>query len=155
MAEAKEKVKRKFEINVGKYVITSDSVCATLLCTKKYGKDSKKAGEEYLDTVGYFSRISDALEKIAGHKMMSSDAKNLADLVAIAAETKEMIEKCLGETPSIIKQIRDEEAAKAKIEARKNAGATIIKMNTNSKKPVTKPTNSKPKNKKSKRVRVK
>ena len=153
MAEAKETVKRKFEISVGKYVITSDAVCVTLLCTKKFGKDSKKAGEEYLDTVGYFSRISDALESIVGHKMMASDAKNLADLVAIAAETKEMIERCLGETPNVIAIIRDEEAAKAKTEARKQAGATIIKLNTNSKPPVAK-AGGKPEKKKSKRVKA-
>jgi len=153
MAETKEVVKRKFEINVGKYVITSDVVCVTLLCTKKFGKDSKKAGEEYLDTVGYFSRISDALESIVGHRMMSSDAKNLAELVAIVAETKEMIEKYLGETPATVVTIREEEAAKAKIDARKQASATIIRMNTDSKPPVAKAA-SKPEKKKSERVKA-
>jgi len=153
MAEAKEIVKRKLEINIGKYAIASDAVCVTLLCTKKYGKDSKTPGKEYLDIVGYFSKISDAIENIVGHRMMSSDAKNLADLVAIAAETKEMIEKYLGETPSTIAIIKEEEAANAKAEAKRQAGATITKVNTNSKPPVAK-AGVKPEKKKSERIRI-
>lgn len=64
-------------IEVGdKWVITSDQY-QFILNEKKVVQSGKKAGEEWLDTVGYYSKINQLISGLVHHQIQNSEIKSL------------------------------------------------------------------------------
>ena len=68
------------EIPIGKYVITSDSYCYAL-SEKKKVKEGENQGTEYLQNIGYYSTIEICLEALLEHKIRTSDAATIKELL--------------------------------------------------------------------------
>lgn len=67
-------------IEVGdKWVITSDQY-QFILNEKKVVKSGKKAGEEWLDTIGYFPKINQLISGLVHHQIQNSEIKSLKDM---------------------------------------------------------------------------
>ena len=79
----------KIETKSG-YRIESDGTCITL-----FKKRINKKGQETWDTIGYYPRFSQALDRFADERIADSEAKTLedlkGDLFAIHSETKKIV----------------------------------------------------------------
>ncbi|HCR1148694.1 TPA: DUF5405 family protein [Klebsiella aerogenes] len=79
-------------IEVGnKWVVTSDQY-QFILNEKKVVKSGKKAGEEWLDTIGYYPKISQLISGLIHHHIHSSD---IAAIDAMAAEIERVGQLCI------------------------------------------------------------
>ena len=78
------------EIPIGKYVITSDTLCY-MLSEKKKVKEGENKGKEYLDTIGYYNTIEACLEDLTQMKIKESDAKTLHGLIEDIGEISKFI----------------------------------------------------------------
>ncbi|HID2602953.1 TPA: DUF5405 family protein [Klebsiella pneumoniae] len=64
-------------IEVGdKWVITSDQY-QFILNEKKVAQSGKKAGEEWLDTIGYYPKINQLISGLIHHHIQNSEIKSL------------------------------------------------------------------------------
>ncbi|HDS6530745.1 TPA: DUF5405 family protein [Klebsiella aerogenes] len=78
-------------IEVGdKWVITSDQY-QFILNEKKVVKSGKKAGEEWLDTIGYYPKINQLISGLIHHHIQHS---SIATLESMAAEIERIGEMC-------------------------------------------------------------
>lgn len=68
------------EIPIGKYVITSDSLCFTINEKKKVQKGENK-GKEYLYPILHYNTIESCLGGLLQLKIKDSDATSLEELV--------------------------------------------------------------------------
>lgn len=69
-------------IEVGdKWVITSDQY-QFILNEKKVAQSGKKAGEEWLDTIGYYPKINQLINGLIHHHICSSELVTLDELVS-------------------------------------------------------------------------
>ncbi|MBK4284477.1 DUF5405 family protein [Enterobacter hormaechei] len=67
-------------IEVGdKWVITSDQY-QFILNEKKVAQSGKKAGEEWLDTIGYYPKINQLISGLVHHQIQNSEIKSLKDM---------------------------------------------------------------------------
>jgi hypothetical protein len=83
------------KIEIGKFVITSDSMCFTLNEKMKRGEKSKEAGEEYLSVSGYYTTLEQCLNAIPTKALMQSDCESLADAKTVMAEYRQLITESL------------------------------------------------------------
>ncbi|EOF7808755.1 TPA: DUF5405 family protein [Klebsiella michiganensis] len=78
-------------IEVGdKWVITSDQY-QFILNEKKVVKTGNKAGEEWLDTIGYYPKINQLISGLIHHHILQS---SITTLDAMAAEIERIGEMC-------------------------------------------------------------
>lgn len=78
-------------IEVGdKWVITSDQY-QFILNEKKVVKSGKKAGEEWLDTIGYYPKINQLISGMIHHQIHNSEIKSVK---AMADEIERIGELC-------------------------------------------------------------
>lgn len=75
----------------GKWVITSDQY-QFILNEKKVVKSGKKAGEEWLDTIGYYPKINQLISGLIHHHIHGSD---IAALVVMAEEIERVGKLCI------------------------------------------------------------
>lgn len=69
-------------IEVGdKWVITSDQF-QFILNEKKVIKSGKNAGEEWLDTIGYYPKINQLISGLIHHHIQHSEIKSLETMAA-------------------------------------------------------------------------
>lgn len=68
------------EIEIGKYVITSDPLCI-ILNEKKKVKSGENEGKEYISPVGYYHTVEDCMEGLLQHKIRESQATSIRELV--------------------------------------------------------------------------
>ena len=69
-------------IEVGdKWVITSDQY-QFILNEKKVAQSGKKAGEEWLDTIGYYPKINQLISGLAHHCIHNSELQTLNDIAS-------------------------------------------------------------------------
>ncbi|CCR03423.1 hypothetical protein R273_20555 [Salmonella enterica] len=67
-------------IEIGdKWVITSDQY-QFILNEKKVVKSGKKAGEEWLDTVGYYPKINQLISGLIHHQIQTATVNTLAEM---------------------------------------------------------------------------
>ncbi|WBM57408.1 DUF5405 family protein [Enterobacter hormaechei] len=67
-------------IEVGdKWVITSDQY-QFILNEKKVVKTGNKAGEEWLDTIGYYPKINQLISGLIHHQIQNSEIKSLKSM---------------------------------------------------------------------------
>lgn len=67
-------------IEVGdKWVITSDQF-QFILNEKKVAKAGKKAGEEWLDTIGYYPKMNQLISGLIHHHIQSAEINSLKEL---------------------------------------------------------------------------
>ena len=78
------------EIKVGKYVITSDSLCIILNEKKKIQKGENE-GKEYLSAVGYYNTVESCMEGLLQHKIKKSDATSIKELLDEIKEISKFI----------------------------------------------------------------
>ncbi|EOO9425755.1 DUF5405 family protein [Escherichia coli] len=79
-------------IEVGdKWVITSDQY-QFILNEKKVAKSGKKAGEEWLNTIGYYPKINQLVSGLIHHQIHCSD---IAAIDAMAAEIERVGKLCI------------------------------------------------------------
>ncbi|EHM1178721.1 DUF5405 family protein [Salmonella enterica subsp. enterica serovar Urbana] len=78
-------------ITIGdKWVITSDQY-QFILNEKKVVKSGKKAGEEWLDTIGYYPKINQLISGLIHYHIQQS---SITTLDAMAAEIERIGEMC-------------------------------------------------------------
>ncbi|MFH7829251.1 DUF5405 family protein [Kluyvera chengduensis] len=78
-------------IEIGdKWVITSDQY-QFILNEKKVAKSGKKAGEEWLDTIGYYPKINQLINGLLHHHIQTAE---LVALEEIAAEIELIGQMC-------------------------------------------------------------
>lgn len=69
-------------IEIGdKWVITSDQY-QFILNEKKVVKSGKKAGEEWLDTIGYYPKLNQLISGLVHHHIQGSDISSLHVMAA-------------------------------------------------------------------------
>ncbi|SXH16390.1 Uncharacterised protein [Klebsiella pneumoniae] len=79
-------------IEVGdKWVITSDQY-QFILNEKKVVKSGKKAGEEWLDTIGYYPKINQLISGLIHHQIHGSD---ITAIDAMAEEIERVGQLCI------------------------------------------------------------
>ena len=78
------------KIRIGKYVISSDSLCFTLNEEKKV-KEGKNKGDEYLHPIGYYSTVESCMEGLLQYKIKKSDATSIKELVDEIKEISKFI----------------------------------------------------------------
>lgn len=67
-------------IEVGdKWVITSDQY-QFILNEKKVVKSGNKAGEEWINTIGYYPKINQLISGLVHHQIQNSEIKSLKDM---------------------------------------------------------------------------
>lgn len=67
-------------IEVGdKWVITSDQF-KFILNEKKIAQSGKKAGEEWLGTIGYYPKINQLISGLVHHQIQNSEIKSLKSM---------------------------------------------------------------------------
>lgn len=64
-----------------KWVITSDQY-QFILSEKKVAKIGRKAGEEWLDTIGYYPKIDQLISGLIHHHIQQSSITSLAEMAA-------------------------------------------------------------------------
>ncbi|HBW2812185.1 TPA: hypothetical protein MEW06_001540 [Klebsiella pneumoniae] len=78
-------------IEIGdKWIINSDQY-QFILSEKKVAKSGRKAGEEWLDTIGYYPKIEQLISGLIHHHIQQSAITSIEDM---AAEIKRIGEKC-------------------------------------------------------------
>ncbi|MGU3381123.1 DUF5405 family protein [Klebsiella grimontii] len=78
-------------IEIGdKWIITSDQY-QFILNEKKVAQSGKKAGEEWLDTIGYYPKINQLISGLIHHHIQQS---SITTLDAVAAEIERIGEMC-------------------------------------------------------------
>ncbi|ECD9318943.1 hypothetical protein FX348_18420 [Salmonella enterica] len=69
-------------IEIGdKWVITSDQY-QFILNEKKVVKSGKKAGEEWLDTIGYYPKINQLISGLVHHQIQTAPLNSLTEVAA-------------------------------------------------------------------------
>lgn len=69
-------------IEIGdKWVITSDQY-QFILNEKKVAQSGKKAGEEWLDTIGYYPKINQLISGLVHHQIQSATINSLSEMAA-------------------------------------------------------------------------
>ncbi|MGG7828357.1 DUF5405 family protein [Klebsiella aerogenes] len=69
-------------IEVGdKWVITSDQY-QFILNEKKVAQSGKKAGEEWLDTIGYYPKINQLISGLIHHHIQTATINSLSEMAA-------------------------------------------------------------------------
>lgn len=69
-------------IEIGdKWVITSDQY-QFILNEKKVNKSGKNAGEERLDTIGYYPKINQLISGLAHHHIQTESINSLTDMAS-------------------------------------------------------------------------
>jgi len=63
-----------------KYSITTDPMNVILQENKTFGSESKNAGEEYKDTIGYFANLQQAHKKLLDYEIMTSDLSDVKEI---------------------------------------------------------------------------
>lgn len=78
-------------ITIGdKWVITSDQY-QFILSEKKVAKSGRKAGEEWLDTIGYYPKLEQLISGLIHHHIQQS---TITSIEGMAAEIKSIGEMC-------------------------------------------------------------
>lgn len=65
----------------GKWVITSDKY-QFILNEKKVVKTGNKAGEEWLDTIGYYPKINQLISGLINHHIQTATINSLSEMAA-------------------------------------------------------------------------
>lgn len=65
----------------GKWVITSDQY-QFILNEKKVVKTGNKAGEEWLDTIGYYPKINQLISGLVHHQIQTTTINSLSEMAA-------------------------------------------------------------------------
>ena len=69
-------------IEIGdKWIITSDQY-QFILNEKKVVKSGKKAGEEWLDTIGYYPKINQLISGLVHHQIQTAPINSLTEMAA-------------------------------------------------------------------------
>lgn len=69
-------------IEIGdKWVITSDQY-QFILNEKKVVKSGKKAGEEWLDTIGYYPKVNQLISGLIHHHIQTATINSLVEMAA-------------------------------------------------------------------------
>lgn len=69
-------------IEIGdKWVITSDQY-QFILNEKKVAQSGKKAGEEWLDTIGYYPKINQLISGLIHHHIQTATINSLVEMAA-------------------------------------------------------------------------
>ncbi|MCY2743063.1 DUF5405 family protein [Klebsiella pneumoniae] len=78
-------------IEIGdKWIINSDQY-QFILSEKKVAKSGRKAGEEWLDTIGYYPKIEQLISGLIHHHIQQSTITSIEEM---AAEIKRIGEMC-------------------------------------------------------------
>ena len=78
-------------IEIGdRYVVTSDQF-QFILCEKKIALTGKNAGKEWLNTVGYYPKLSQLVSGLLHHSILTGDATALESL---AVQVERVAEQC-------------------------------------------------------------
>ena len=78
-------------IEVGdRYVVTSDQF-QFILCEKKIALTGKNAGKEWLNTVGYYPKLSQLVSGLLHHSILTGDATAFESL---AVQVERVAEQC-------------------------------------------------------------
>lgn len=76
-------------IDLGKYVITSDNLQYILNERQERGDRSKKQGEEYLKPIGYYTELAHLIPALIELRLRKSEAESLKELARDMADLKE------------------------------------------------------------------
>ena len=68
-------------IRIGKYAITSDSICLTLHEVATRGENAKNPGEEYLSAIGYYGDLEQCMQGLLRHVGRTSEATTIRELL--------------------------------------------------------------------------
>ncbi len=79
------------------YTITSDEHNIMLVRTKIRGEDSKKPGEQYTYTLGYYASLQQALKALQRYSILGSGATSFEELLAEIEGINSVIRMALGE----------------------------------------------------------
>lgn len=83
-------------IEVGdKWVITSDQY-QFILNEKKVVKSGKKAGEEWLDTIGYYPKINQLISGMIHHQIHNSEIQSVKDMADEIERIGELCNEAFG-----------------------------------------------------------
>lgn len=85
---------KPLNIEIENYVIRSDE-SNIILQTKKVAKEGKKQGEEYFNTVGYYSTLEGALNRVLDLKIKGCGANSIQEVLVAIKEIKSEIHKVL------------------------------------------------------------
>ena len=78
-------------IEIGdRYVVTSDQF-QFILCEKKIALTGKNAGKEWLNTVGYYPKLSQLVSGLLHHTILTGDATAFESL---AVQVERVAEQC-------------------------------------------------------------
>lgn len=78
-------------IEIGdRYVVTSDQF-QFILRERKFAKSGNDAGKEYLDTVGYYPKLSQLVSGLLHHSILTGDATAFESL---AVQVERVAEQC-------------------------------------------------------------
>ncbi|MFI3666651.1 DUF5405 family protein [Citrobacter braakii] len=78
-------------IEIGnRYVVTSDQF-QFILCEKKIALTGKNAGKEWLNTVGYYPKLSQLVSGLLHHSILTGDATAFESL---AVQVERVAEQC-------------------------------------------------------------
>lgn len=78
-------------IEIGdRYVVTSDQF-QFILRERKFAKSGSDAGKEYLDTVGYYPKLSQLVSGLLHHSILTGDATAFESL---AVQVERVAEQC-------------------------------------------------------------
>jgi hypothetical protein len=80
------------EIEIGKYVITSDPLCI-VLNEKKKVKSGENKGKEYISPVGYYHTVENCMDALIELKIRESQATSLKELVDEVRKISKFIRK--------------------------------------------------------------
>lgn len=83
------------KIEIGKYVITSDSLCF-ILNKKKKVKEGENKGDEYLSNVGYYSTMENCMEGLLQYRIRKSQATSIKELLEEISRVSELIRSEFG-----------------------------------------------------------
>ncbi len=83
------------KITIGRHRVESDGMCITLF-EDKVRKKGNNVGREYIETIGYYPNMRQALNRLLEEKIADSDAKDIAMLQDDIKKYKAEILKSLG-----------------------------------------------------------
>ncbi len=91
------------DIRIGDYHLGSDSYNITLSAVMVSQGKTKK-GETYLDPIGYYSSVSNALSALIDHKIKRSTATTLKQLIEDVREAKKLVADALADAGLPVKK---------------------------------------------------
>ncbi len=85
------------KVKIENFLIVSDERQYVIKEIKIFGEDSKTPGEEYYISIGYFTTIIKACERLIELIIMKSNTETLGEVISLVKSTKKLIQDSLGE----------------------------------------------------------